>query len=142
MKRLFRILILLSIFILAGCSLIKSDQSENAAQDPLAGTAWVLVKLNGELPAEGTVLTLSFTDGNLGGSAGCNSFGGAYQVSGSQLTTGEIASTLMACMDSGVMTQESLYLSLLGAAQTFTLTDSELRISSLDGGELVFIRQE
>lgn len=142
MKRFFQIFILLSILVLAGCSLIKSDSSENAVEDPLAGTAWVLVKLNGELPVEGTVLTLSFTDGNLGGSAGCNSFGGAYKVSGDQLKTGEIASTLMACIDSGVMNQESLYLSLLGAAQTFTLSDSELRISSSDGGELVFIRQE
>ncbi len=91
---------------------------------------------------EGTALTLKFEDGTLGGSAGCNSYGGNYEVNADQLTTGEIASTLMACMDDGVMKQESLYLAVLGNAQFFTLSESELRISSSDGGELVFAPQE
>lgn len=142
MKRIFPIFILLSFLALGGCSLIDPDQSAGAGKDPLSGTAWVMARLNGELPVEGSTLTLSFEDGKLGGSAGCNSFGGEYQVSGEQLTTGEIASTLMACMDDGVMVQESLYLAVLGSAQSFTLTGSELRISTPEGGELVFTRQE
>lgn len=141
MKHIFPMFILLSFLALGGCSLIHSPQPGDAGKDPLKGTAWVLAKLNGELPVEGTTLTLTFEDGKFGGSAGYNSFGGQYQVSGDQLTTGEIASTLMACMDDGVMAQESLYLAVLGSAQTFTLTGSELRIFSSMGGELIFTRQ-
>lgn len=78
------------------------------AADALAGTHWRLESF-GAVGAEslviaGSTLTLEFgVDGQAGGSAGCNSFGGKYQVRGDTLAFSEIVSTLRDCSDRAVM---------------------------------------
>lgn len=135
MKRTFAISMILTLLLLTACAGGKS-------QNPLAGSDWNLVTLNGAAPLEGTTLTLTFGTDQIGGNAGCNSFGGKYTIEGDKLTASELVSTLMACADTGVMEQESAYLNALGAAQSFSVNHSELRILSADGVELVFARQE
>lgn len=137
MKHLISITILLAFIALAACSAVAG-----AAENPLAGTVWVLTSLEGEPPIEGTAPSLSFGEDTLGGSAGCNSFGGEYEVRSDQLKVGEIAATLMACDSAAVMEQERSYVAVLRSAQTFSFSDSELRITTAEGGELVFARQE
>jgi heat shock protein HslJ len=62
---------------------------------------WVLVGYGPEgalieLPA-GALVTISFADGGLSGSAGCNSYFGGYQVSGDEIKVSELANTEMWC---------------------------------------------
>lgn len=135
MKRAFAFSMLLALLLLSACAGGKS-------QNPQAGSDWNLVTLSGTPPLEGTTLTLTFGTDQVGGNAGCNSFGGKYVVEGDQLTVSELVSTLMACAETGVMEQESAYLSAVGAAQSFSLKGSELRILSAEGVELVFARQQ
>lgn len=74
-------------------------------------------------------MTLEFgEDGQVGGSGGCNSYGGKYRAEGETLTFGEIESTLMACADGQVTTQESRFLQALGNAGTFLRTENRLSI--------------
>lgn len=123
------------LLLLAGCSLIPGA-------DPLDGTSWVLVSYDKNRPIEGTTLTAEFKDGQIGGSSGCNSYGGTYEVNGSEIVVSDVVSTLMACMEpEGVMGQEQRFMELLMNAETYTLSDDRLEITAADGRSmLVFER--
>ncbi len=61
----------------------------------------------------GTRVTAIFGNGSVGGSAGCNSYGGEYTENGSALTFGSLFRTEMYCRDpAGIMEQEDRYLDL------------------------------
>jgi len=110
-----------------------SSGGSGAFSEPLAGTKWQLVsmgKANTPSPViAGSTLTLEFRpDGSLGGSAGCNSFSGPYQVQGNTLNIGVLVSTLMACVDEGLMQQETRYLAALQGADSFEIRNNQLVI--------------
>lgn len=86
----------------------------------------------------GTDVTLHFSqDGQAGGSAGCNSFGAQYQTSDGQISFSQVISTLMACADENVMTQEHAYLQALQAAGTYTLSEGRLTLTTQDGNTVL-----
>lgn len=81
--------------------------------EPLAGTSWRLVELNGErvIPG-GEHLTLQFaaTGQTVSGYGGCNRFSGPYTQNGASLQFGPLVSTRRACVDPALNTQETAYL--------------------------------
>lgn len=136
----------LKIFVLATLSglllLLQSGCSALGANDPLAGTSWTLTSIGGKGLVPGSNITLEFKDGQASGNAGCNSYGGGYQVNGNKVEFQQMASTLMACADSDMMVQESAYLGFLGKAQSFELADGQLQIYRSDGEALTFVPQK
>jgi heat shock protein HslJ len=96
-----------------------------------------LERLRGQPPIAGSTITLEFESGRLGGSAGCNGYGGPYQVEGDQLTVGELARTLMYCQDpAGLMDQEDGFLEALATVARYRTTAGRLEL--LDGaGQVV-----
>jgi heat shock protein HslJ len=108
----------------------------------LEGTEWVLVRYGpAAAPVEPLVdnpPTLSFDNGSLGGTTGCNSYGGDFRVEGDQLIVGDIFQTLIACPEP-IMQQEEAYLGALRTVETFTLVDERLTLYH-EGGELHFVR--
>lgn len=110
----------------------------------LAGTSWVLEEMNGQPIVENTTPTLSFrNEKESGGNASCNSFGGNYQAQNGQLTFGSLISTLMACLEPGVMEQESAYLAALQSAAAYRVEGGKLFISDASGAVvLVFGPQD
>ena len=92
----------------------------------LEGTDWNLDAFNDGQGAfvnvmDGTKITASFgSDGNLGGSGGCNDYNTTYTADFSNISIGPIMSTQMACSEpEGVMDQESKYLTALEQAATY-----------------------
>ena len=123
--------------------LITACGGGGSPSDPLAGTSWELTAYGKTSPIPGTTITAQFEDGQVRGSAGCNSYGGSYQVSGNTITTGPLAITEMACMDpEGGMEQEQTVMAFLQDAQTFRLADEQLEILRADGEALTFVPQE
>lgn len=116
--------------LLAACS--------TRAGDPLNGTSWALVNLNGKPSVEGTNVSAVFADGQISGSGGCNGYGGAYEVNGDKLQIQQVVSTLMACADSEAMDQEAAFFNALGEAQSFKLANGQLQIFTVDGQTLTF----
>ena len=123
--------ILIAILLLSACG-------GGSFSDPLNNTSWKLTSINETPPLANTSMTVEFSEGKIGGSSGCNSYGGVYEASGDKLATDSINMTLMACMDAGVMEQESAFLGILQNAQTFKITDGQLLILSTDGKSLRF----
>jgi len=106
---------------------------------PFVGTTWSLDlykaadgTMTAVLPT--TPVTVLFENGNLTGSAGCNSYFGSYTMEGvNGITIGPLGSTLMFCGDPGVMEQETAYLTLLQSSASYTVSGAQLTLSDAGG---------
>ena len=127
----FLIPIFLLLLCLSACTTKPADELE--------GSSWQLVSMGDQLPLNGTTLTISFKEGQAGGSSGCNTFSTGYQVEDGQIQFGEIAVTLMACMDDGVMEQEQAYLNFLQDVSGFSLEEGKLSLYRPDGSALTYM---
>jgi heat shock protein HslJ len=118
-------------------------ESTTPAAGSLEGTTWTLTQFgSADAPTtvpEGTSVTVEFTDGNVGGNAPCNSYGGPYTAEGQNLSIGEITQTLRACADNSLMELESRYLDALRQATTYAIQSDQLTISYASG-ELHYTR--
>lgn len=134
--------------LLVSCDLLGT--SEEAEQ--LAGPTWQLTSLetsDGERYTpdqlvgrndgdEAYVLRFS-EDGNLGGTADCNTYGGPFSAEdGGDLSTGSLWTTDVYC---GQESRERLYLELLGGAEEYEVDGNRLRLDANDGGMLAFVRR-
>ena len=98
----------------------KALQFERAVPPRLEGVLWEVTGYNNGRqavvsPRIGTRLTLTFQDGQVSGSSGCNRFHGQFTVEGSALQIRPLATTRKACEDE-VMTQEQAFLRALESA--------------------------
>ena len=137
-KKVFGLALLVAILLTSSaCSL------DLASDDPLDGTSWVLTAYGKSKPLDGTRITAEFEEGEIRGSAGCNSYFGSYKIKGDAIEMSEIGSTLMACMEpEGIMDQEQLVMSFLSDAQEYRLNDGQLQIFRSDGEALTFISNQ
>ena len=143
-----RILLILTIF-LAACTASSEPVSvtriPTSTPPQLEGTKWELAKINDRSLIPNSRITLTFNNGNAGGYAGCNNYGGTYIITtDNTLTMPEVANTEAFCGEpDGVMAQEEVYLAALWQADHFTLSDKQLEIVTSDGATtLTFTRQE
>jgi heat shock protein HslJ len=106
----------------------------------LAGSNWTLTELNGAAPVAGSPANLQFdAEGRVGGTTGCNNYGGSYSADGAALSVGQLFSTKMAC-EGALMQQEQTYLDILGRTTGFAVAGDTLTLTA-DGGEtLVYTR--
>lgn len=118
----------------------KELASYTAQSQSLNGTSWLAISYNNGKQAvtsvlAGTELTAEFgEDGNLTGSAGCNTYHGSYKVDGDKITIGPLASTRMFCNDpAGVMDQETQFLTALQSAATYKIEGTRLELRTADG---------
>ena len=103
----------------------------------LEGTDWQLTELNGQKLPVYISITLGFKDGQAGGNASCNGYGGSYTLNGSALTIKDVFSTMMYC--DGVMDYETDYLAALGEVRSFRLENDVLSLVDESGAvRLVF----
>ncbi len=129
------VFILMIAFFLAFCN----DESDSAA-DPLDATSWNLYAYRKSKPIPVTAITATFENGQIHGSAGCNSYSGKYSLTGQKINIEDLALTMMACTSpEGVMEQEQMIMQFFGDAQTFQLTDGQLMIFRTDGEALTFL---
>lgn len=85
-------------------------------------------------PVAGSELTATFDAGQISGNSGCNQFSGSYEVDGTKIAIGPLASTLRACADPAVDQQSTEYLAALELARTFTTAGGNLTLLRDDGG--------
>jgi heat shock protein HslJ len=123
--------------LLVGCGLVDWGTSHAG----LVGTSWELTQINGSPVLPNTTITLNFdAEGRVGGSAGCNNYGGDYSLANGGIQFGMLFSTMMACMEDGVMQQEQDYLALLESMTTYVFSDATLTLTADDGRTLFFTR--
>jgi heat shock protein HslJ len=111
---------------------------DTAAAANLPGTNWELVpdSMDVDIPG-GTVVTAAFTEDAVSGNSGCNTFSGAYTVTGDGgLRISDVATTQMAC-EPGQTAVETAFLAELALVAAFEIDDEELVMSDADGDELL-----
>ncbi len=98
---------------------------------------WTLLTLNSASLLAGSTINATFEEGKITGYSGCNSYGGAYTVKGAGLQLGEIAMTVMACLEDGVMEQEQAYMGALSNVAKFRLDNDRLELLDESGAALL-----
>jgi heat shock protein HslJ len=119
--------------ILGILSLACSQNSTLPAGDVI-GTTWTLSQVNGEVvdtaAVNRTPTLMLDADGRASGNAGCNQFGGEYELTGSTLRFGPLAMTRMACP--GRMDIETAYSEALDMTREWRVRDGMLELMAGD----------
>ena len=120
-KRIFAIAITVSLF-----SISFSAQTLPAGK-------WLLISYQfadkQAKPLEGLKITLNVrNNGHLGGSSGCNSYGGSYAVEDGKLKVADIISTMMACEEPSPQFERNFF-ATLSSGTVSKIENSELTIT-------------
>ncbi len=103
------------------------------------GTEWTVTGFNNGKGGvvstlAGTELSAVFSDGGYGGSSGCNTFRGEYEIDGDTLHLGPAAGTRKMCArPDGIMEQESQFLAALSTVGTYRIDGHTLELRREDG---------
>jgi heat shock protein HslJ len=108
----------------------------------LSGVNWKVTSFNNNRHAVVGVIgassiTMSFKDGQVSGSAGCNNFHGKYSTEGSKVQLGPLATTRRAC-EEPLMTQEREFLAALASAVTWSIDGNVLDMHRADGERAIW----
>lgn len=115
------------------------DDSNGMGMTDLIGN-WQATEIMGNPVAGAVIPTLSFVEsGEVAGNGGCNGYGGTYTVDANALTIAGVVSTMMACEDQALTTQESNFLSGLQTTATYTLDGETLTLFDGEGGAIVVL---
>jgi heat shock protein HslJ len=119
-----------------GTALLVYEASDDASEIVGAWMATSYYTGNAiESVAAGSTLTADFDADRISGNGGCNGFSGPYSVSGKTIEIGPLASTMMACTDQALNTQERHYLEALQLATSYRVTGTRLDLLR-DGGTI------
>jgi heat shock protein HslJ len=137
-KGIFILVIFILAIGLAGCGEGDSPQMEDIT--------WVLESYgepgNTNPALEETEITVLFDSarGEVGGSAGCNGYGGTYELDGNELTfPGPFILTMMYCNEQ-INDQEKEYTSILQDAASYEIKGGKLTIYC--GDNVLIYRQQ
>lgn len=130
-------LALLSVLALVSAACLGSDFA-----DSLEGS-WQMT--SGTVDGEEITLvashpiTITFEDGQVSGTASCNGYSGSYELSGSQISFGNLSMTEMACFPEETMAAEAAFAAAIPRVDTIAI-DTQLTLAGEDV-ELVFVSE-
>ncbi len=106
------------------------------APDTLANTSWEIVSINGGRVPGGEQYQLSFSDNQVSGRAGCNSFSGSYRVGRDGFQAGPLAMTRLACPGPRMQHEQAVSRILAGRVRLFYPDGRTLVMRGVAGGEI------
>jgi heat shock protein HslJ len=106
----------------------------------LVGSSWVLVSMDGNVPVDGSEISLHFDDGMITGSGGCTEYTGRYNVNNGRINITYIEWLRQLCAKPlAVRQQEDTYTTLLGQAVRYRLNTERLEMVTAGGKLLAFV---
>lgn len=105
---------------------------------------WIVISLNDTQVATSVVPTVMFTEeGVVSGEAGCNTFGGTYTTDESNgIVLSDVTTTLMACDDEAIMSQETALLEGMQQTTLYLLEGNTLTLTDDAGTALVVLNRD
>jgi heat shock protein HslJ len=102
------------------------------------------VSVDGRSPLVGAVPTATFDAERVGGTGGCNQYGGPYRFDPAtgRIQFRELVSTDMGCVQAGVTTFESVFLQALGGSTQAAIDPSGRLILSGPVSRIVLVHLE
>lgn len=99
----------------------------------LKGTSWELATVDGQAALPQTNAWLQFDEGGvLSGSTGCNSLGGTWESSDSELSFRDVRTTLIGC-PGPVGDQEAAFTAALAATSSYAIEGATLTLKDSGG---------
>ena len=124
----------LAIAVVSGLAACETANSDDDRGERLMQKDWVAESINGKDVINPGRVTMAFVEGRVSGRAGCNVYSGPVEIGAGTMKVGPLISTKMACVDNGLMQQESVYLNALRSAQRFSFGgDGKLTIATATG---------
>jgi heat shock protein HslJ len=120
---------------LAGC---ESANSDDNGSNELMRKDWIAETIDGQAVINPGRVTLAFADDRVSGRGGCNRYSGPVEFGRGTLKIGALISTKMACAESGVMRQESVYLNALQSAERYSFAPDGKLIVATNAGSIVY----
>lgn len=106
-----------------------------ASSGSLENSAWTLTGVDDRQVPPGVLATAIFTtDGQVGGTTGCNSYSGPYETKGGGISMGPLKQTLAGCTNPEAQALEGAFLILLETADSYAVEDSKLELTDGDSG--------
>lgn len=126
------------VWIVAACVPATTEPAPTATEPAprldLAGSSWWVDTVGGEVTDMENAPTVEFTEGQVMGSAGCNSYSGTYTLQGDRISIVDVVHTEMFCTEpEGLMDVEGRFLEGLTRVER-AFFDAEDRLLLLDGG--------
>lgn len=103
-----------------------------AASVTLPGTSWVVTQIGDKTVQSDAPPTMSFKEGQVSGSTGCNRYFGPVTITGSKVSIGQVGSTQMAC-EQPLMDQEQRFLTALASVTTAQNSGTGLELLDASG---------
>lgn len=134
---------------LLGCALLfTACQSSSRMNDEtmLTTAHWRLMEVAGrkaitDSSAREAFIEFDSAKGSVGGSSGCNRYGGTYIRNGEQLTITQIIATKMACLGEGVMEQEMMFFASLERTRRWNISGDRLRLYDSTGSTVALFER-
>ena len=134
------LIVLVCILSLTSCN--TPDVDENPPAASFEGQTWILQYYRKTTAVEGITAAITFSEGKVSGSTGCNSFSGDYTFSGEvsgDLQITNLAVTEMACLEpEKLMDQEAFFLETLNDARRFEYSPEQFMIYQSGRDALTF----
>lgn len=142
MRRARIVLIPIVLLLLAGCA--EDDGTAGDGGGAFEGITWILDASSaatlGEAPDDARA-TIRFEDGQAGGTAFCNNFGGSYEADGGSISIELGAMTQMAC-EEPLMSLETAYVAALGEVTGYEASDDTLTLTRDGGSALTYSAEQ
>ncbi len=112
-----------------------------SAPQTLALSSWTVTELGGIALDTGKPPTIEFgAEGEIGGDASCNRYGGPCTIEGNSMSISRLRLTRRMC-DEETMARERKFMTLLQAVQTWEITDTGALVLHGPEGDITAVRQ-
>lgn len=128
--------LLSGILLLSACAPQQGAGPSPSPEPPtLKGTSWTVTKIKGDDTIAASQPSVSFEEGKMNGTSGCNRFFGGYAQEGGSLKFDAIGSTEMHCAE--VADQESAFFDALNEVTAVRKADPGVELTNSAGDALL-----
>ena len=146
-KKIALSLIISSSFAFTACTTTTTPDTKPStaanAVAPLTDKTWILTHIGGEAvttkPTDHNIpaLLLNSADQRVSGADGCNRIMGSYTATDTALSFGQMASTMMACLDENVNKVSQSYSQALAKVTGYQVTPTTLILKDSEGNSIL-----
>jgi heat shock protein HslJ len=130
-RRGVAIVIIVVSAVTGACGDDDDEGSSDVTSADLDGLTFASTDVEGYSLVDGTTIMLTFDGENIAANAGCNGMNGAFSIEDGTLSTGELATTMMAC-EEPLMRQDDWLAAFLADGAAISLDGDELTLASDD----------
>ena len=125
---------------LPDCTLSAGTAAEPITTAEVEGAPWRVVRVGGAEVPSGVTVSLTFDEGRVSGSGGCNAYSGAYVLDGADIGIGPVAATRRGCPGAAGEV-EAAFFALLSQVSTLARDPDGTLVLDGPAGRIAAVRE-